>query len=878
MFKIPTYLRKINLIIILTILSISLNAQLNFAWAKKQGGTGIDMGRSITIDVNQNVISTGMFTGTADFDPGPGVFTLTAGTLEDSYITKFDSLGNFLWAKKFGIINYLHCYDVTTDALGNVFTTGLFYNGSPVDFDPGPGTYTLASQGTYATFVSKLDASGNFIWAKMIGGPFGCTSKGNSIACDAAGNVVVAGTSDGGTVDYDPGAGVYNVYSSNWDPFVCKLDMNGNFVWANVYLGAGYNHGVGVSIDPSGDIITTGDFGGTVDFDLGTATFNLTAPSTYNDIFICKVTSAGNFVWAKNYGDVNDDEGYSVINDALGNVYATGWFNGVVDFDAGTATYTLNTGAFVANAYILKLDPAGNFLWVKQIGNTTNGELGHTVVVDGANNVYSSGTFGGTVDFDPGPSTFTLNSIGSNAYVIKLDTSGNFVWAHKTPIFIKSSWAFNGRSIGVDRSTRRNVCTGGYFTGTADLDLGPTVFNLISTGAEDIVIAKYCQIPDKPSIISGPAVSCMSVNNFSVLPVFGAVSYSWALPAGLTGTSTTNSITTSGYGAGTISVTAINSCGGSFIRTFSVIVTPTLNVTVNSASICVSGTVNLIANGAGTYTWSTGANTYSISVSPTVTTIYTVTGSGLGCVDDVKTTTVMVSPIAPTVSVNTPTICFGQTATLTASGASTYSWNTSSTASSFTVSPVGSTAYTITGYNGYCKDVKTTAVYVNPLPTIGAGSSGTVCSGSNICLLSSGGHAYSWAGPCGFSSTLQSPCFPSSMACTCAYSVVGTNTITGCSKTATTCITVNACTSINEHETGADFSVFPNPNNGSFTIKLNNDQLQLQIINMLGQNVFEQDLVKETNLIIVEHLARGIYYYVILRDKKQIHSDKLIIE
>ncbi len=878
MFKNYLLLKKINLILIFFILSMSYNAQLNFSWAKRQGSTSNDMGRSITIDLNHNVISTGMFSGTVDFDPGPGVFTLTAGALEDSYICKFDSLGNFLWAKKFGITNYLHCYDVTTDASGNVLTTGLFYNGSSVDFDPGPGTYTLSSPGTYAMFVSKLDPSGNFIWAKMIGGPFGCTCVGNSIACDAGGNVVVAGTSDGGTVDYDPGAGVYNVYSSNWDAFVCKLDVNGNFNWANVYLGSGYNHGTGVSVDPSGDIIATGDFGSTVDYDLGPGVYNLTAsPVSYNDIFICKVTAAGNFVWAKRYGDVNDDGGYSVINDAIGNIYATGWFNGLVDFDAGPATFTLNTGAFVANAYILKLDPAGNFLWVKQIGNTTNWEQGHTVVVDAVNNVYSSGTFGGTVDFDPGPSTFTLNSLSSTSYIVKLDTSGNFVWAHKTPIFVNSSWAYFGRSIGVDKSTRRNLCTGGYLTGTSDLDLGPAVNNLTSAGLEDISTAKYCQIPDKPSMVSGPAVSCNSINNFSVLPVFGAVSYSWSLPAGLTGTSTTNSITTTGFGSGTISVTAINSCGSSFVRTFSVIVTPTLNVTVNTASICVSGTVNLIANGAWTYTWSTGANTNSISVSPTVTTIYTVTGSGLGCVDDVKTTTVMVSPVAPTVSVNTPTICVGQTATLTVGGASTYSWNTGSTASSFTVSPPGSIGYTVTGYNGVCSQVKTTAVYVNPLPTIGAGSSGPVCAGSNVCLASSGGNTYVWSGPCGFSSTLQSPCFPSSMSCTCIYSVVGTNTTTGCSRTATTCVTVNACTAIDENEKDEIFSLFPNPNNGNFIINTNSESMQLNIINVLGQKVFKQDLKKEINMIDVGHLPHGIYY-VVLKNNAKIKSDKLIIE
>lgn len=215
-------------------------------------------------------------------------------------------------------------------------------------------------------------------------------------------------------------------------------------------------------------------------------------------------------------------------------------------------------------------------------------------------------------------------------------------------------------------------------------------------------------------------------------------------------------------------------------------VTATINaapsLTVNAPSICTGQSVNLIGSGAATYTWNTGATTSSINVSPVATTVYTLTGSNGGACVSTSTTAVTVNT-TPTVAVNTSTICSGQTANLTASGAATYTWNTGATTASIAVAPASTTVYTITGANGVCTNAKTTTVTVNATPTVAVNSS-TICSGQNTNLTASGATTYSWNTGATTSSINVSP------VSTTVYSITGTNGT--CTDTKTSTVTVNA--------------------------------------------------------------------------------------
>ena len=459
--------------------TITIKAQ-NLDWVKSFGGSSNDEGISIAVDASGNVYTTGYFEGTVDFAPGTGTSNLTSTGLRDAFIQKLNASGNFQWARSLGGSGVNVGYSITVDASGNVYTTGSFEG--TADFDPGTGTANLSSAGGNDIFIQKLDASGNFLWAKSIGGSN--SDYGLSIKVDNSGNVYTTGNYEG-TVDFDPGAGTANLTSVFQDVFVIKLNASGDYLWAKSF-GGGWNNGNALTIDAQGNVYTTGFFQGTVDFDPGAGTTNLTSVELW-DVYVQKLDTSGNFLWAKSFGGSSWDTGLSATVDASGNVYTTGFFQGTVDFDPGTSTANL-TPIGIHDAFVQKLDPSGNFLWVKSIGGNVSAAQGNSITVDASGNVYTTGYFTETVDIDPGAGTANLTSAGlHDIFVQKLDTYGNFLWARS---FGGSEFDI-GSSITVDASG--NFYTTGAFEGTADFDSIAGTVNLSSAGSFDVFVQKMSQ-------------------------------------------------------------------------------------------------------------------------------------------------------------------------------------------------------------------------------------------------------------------------------------------------------------------------------------------------------------------------------------------------
>jgi len=406
-----------------------LDSSGNFVWAKAMGGTYSEEVQAIAIDpaASRDVYTTGSFGGTADFDPdSSGTFNLTAIGFHDLFISKLDSAGNFVWAKVLGGANQDVGLSIALDPAGSgdVYTTGSFQG--TVDFDPGAGTFNLTATGFSDIFILKLDASGNFVWAKAMGG---ATDYGRSIALDPTGSGDVYTTGYfSGTADFDPSAAVFNLTSSGFDIFISKLNSSGNFVWAKAMNGNGngVSDAYSIALDPTGtgDIYTTGVFEGTVDFDPDSAVnFNLTSAGG-TDIFISKLDSSGNFVWAKALGGTSEDWGLSVALDPTGSgeVYTTGYFKGVADFDPGVGNFNL-TSAGGTDIFISKLDGSGNFVWAKAIGGSANYDYGQSIALDGIGHVFVTGHFQSpTITFD---STTLANADNSgtttDVFIAKLE-------------------------------------------------------------------------------------------------------------------------------------------------------------------------------------------------------------------------------------------------------------------------------------------------------------------------------------------------------------------------------------------------------------------------------------------------------------------------
>ncbi len=402
------------LLLIFTQLTIAQNP--SFEWAKRMGNTTIhgDYGMSITTDENSNIFTTGYFSGTVDFDPGAGTTNLTSTGSCNIFIQKLDPTGNLLWVKQIGGTDS-RAYSIITDISGNVYTTGEFF--STVDFDPGAGIANLTSAGQYDIFVQILDVAGNLLWAKQMGGASNY-DIGLSITIDTSGNVYTTGRFEG-TVDFDPGTGTANlIFAGNIDIFIQKLDIAGNLLWAKQMGGTYDDLGNSITTDACSNVYTTGSFTGTVDFDPGTGTTNLTTPGS-PDIFIQKLDSSGNLLWAKQMGGTLNDGGKSITTDAGGHVYTTGIFEGTVDFDPGAETaYLTSAGGY--DIFIQKLDSAGNLLWIKQMGGIDI-DYGSSITTDANGNVYTTGYFMNTVDFDPGAGTTNLTSLGDgDIFILKL--------------------------------------------------------------------------------------------------------------------------------------------------------------------------------------------------------------------------------------------------------------------------------------------------------------------------------------------------------------------------------------------------------------------------------------------------------------------------
>lgn len=248
------------------------DASGNYVWAIGVGSNSDDFGRPILIDSTGNVYFSGFFSGTADFDPSVATATLSSASGGNTFIAKYDALGNYIWAKNIGASrSYGFCFD----QMGNICISGIFSGTG--DFDPGPGTYPLTSTGLDDVFYGKYDVNGNLIWAKSFGG----TSNDAcfDLELDNGGNIYLTGGFKN-TVDFDPGPGTSNVTATGTtykNAYLVRYNSTGDFQWVKTFGSTGEDLGRGIATNSLGDIYLTSWFNNTVDFDPGTSIDNYTS-------------------------------------------------------------------------------------------------------------------------------------------------------------------------------------------------------------------------------------------------------------------------------------------------------------------------------------------------------------------------------------------------------------------------------------------------------------------------------------------------------------------------------------------------------------------------------------------------------------------------
>ncbi len=503
--------------------SFSTAQSANLIWAQGSGSADFDMIADMTTDNAGNVISVGDFSNTVDFDGSNGTYNLTSAGSSDMFIMKQDDNGNLLWAHAFGSYDSDAALAVDIDALNNIYITGVFRN--EVDFDPGVGDYTIGNtvSNTGQIFLLKLDADGNLEWVNYMGNDSG-TSIGRVISVEPNGNAVIAGTFYT-TVDFDPFGGTTNLTANtttNYDIFIATFSADGDFGWAYGFGGdSGNNLPEDITHDVTNNIILTGSFGGTTDLD-PTAGSQTTVSQGYDDAFIMKFTSGGMFLWAKSVGSIWGDYGFATVADSNEDIYFVGSFRQDIDLDpgAGTSNYSIGSNE---NTFIVKLAWNGTFISSKTLESGYSRPKG--IDVDENDNLYISGGFSGTTDFDPGASMVNHTSTDNfdDAYVVVLDLNG----IYQTSFTFGTTSDDRAESISVVNSDEYYIA--GYFNGTVDFNPASGNYPITSNGSADNFVARFgtCSLDLSVSTSgttltanqSGAVYAWMDCNTFSNIGV-----------------------------------------------------------------------------------------------------------------------------------------------------------------------------------------------------------------------------------------------------------------------------------------------------------------------------------------------------------------------
>jgi hypothetical protein len=779
--------------------------------------------------------------------------------------------------------SYDEIEQIAIDAFGNNYAIGSFEGN--VDFDPASSQGMTICRANNSPFIIKHDANGQFQWVKTICHfTSGENVVFNDFAIESGGNLLIVGRFNG-TIDFDPGAGISNLTSSvgNTDAFMLKLTPAGTFV-SVIKLFAGTNTITSIALNSAGDVYLTGYIFTTVNFNPNGAAVNLTGAGSFSG-FIARYTNAGSYLFAGLIDGPGGENLEKIAIDPAGKIWITGFTaaTNAIDFDPGPGTaipsVTGTTFSFLARyeptcslstyfilsgaasnvlAYSMDIDPVGNILLGGAMYTATDFDFGpgtatRTPSVGGDNFVakYSnSGTFRWVAQLNGNPTATRVGSLGNggvvlshrvqnqadtdptstvntvtgyyrkNMMVMLLDSSGNYATHH---IF-----GYNGNASTnvIKPSGTNDFYLGGAYGYYIDFDPGLAVDMRIANSNRDAFIAKYsslCAAPAQPANINGSATPCQGATvTYSVATVPGATGYTWTLPAGWTGSSTTNSITaTASSTSGNITVTADNGCGSSTVQTLAVTVTPDPaqpGTISGNDSICTgsSNTYSITAiPGATSYTWTLPGGWSGTSTTNSIATTAGTNGGNVtvtannACGSSTAQTlaiTITPAPAQPGPISGNISVCVGTPQPYGVSavpGATSYTWTLpsgwSGLGTSNNISPMaGPNSGNISVVaNNACgsSSPQSLAVTVSSQPAQPGSITGniTVCQGStNTYAVTAvpGATSYTWTYPGGWSGSSTSNSIVTTASATSGNVTVVANNACGSSVAQTLSVTV----------------------------------------------------------------------------------------
>ncbi len=540
---------------------------------------------------------------------------------------------------------------------------------------------------------------------------------------------------------------------------------------------------------------------------------------------------------------------------------------------SGANSYTWSTGS---NASSIVVTPTTTTTYSIAGTSTTCPSSSNAIKTITVNSLPTVGVNSGAICSG---ASFTMNATGATTY--NYSSGSNVVSPTANATYTVTGTGANGctnkavsnvtvntlPTVGVNSGA---ICSGSSFT------MNPTGATTYSySGGSNVVSPtannSYTVTGTDANGCKNTAVSSVTVNTSPTVGVnsgaicngqsftmvgTGAISYVYS-----SGSSNVSPTANTSY---TVTGTDANGCSAMAVSNVTVNAIPVISAP--SVTICAGSSIVLNASGANTYTWSNGVNTASNSVSPTTNTSYTVGGtSAAGCFGNNVVTNVTVGA-APSISVNSATVCAGSSATLTANGATTYTWSNNASGASIVVTPTVNTTYSVSGNLTGCSTgaSNTANVEVNALPLISANTSNTLlCIGQSASLTATGANTYAWSNSATGAVIVVTP------TANTTYTVTGTDA-NGCENTATVQQDVSLCTGIENvaSSTSANVLIYPNPSNGVFTIEVEQDA-KVVIMNALGAVVKNDLLLAGKNSINLYEFATGVYFAKVTIANKQ---------
>jgi len=584
------------------------------------------------------------------------------------------------WGTYFGGTEYDDLQKVQVAPDGKIYTCGATSSNSNIATT---GAFQTSFSGGASTFgsdaiLAKFNQSGTCLWATYYGGSN--VDLGRGIAFDTSGNIYLAGYSNSTTGITTPGSHKAVKTGSNLrtEAFLVKFDTAGGRIWGTYYGGMQYEENITVASDNTGHIYITGNTNSTADIATAGA-YQSSLAGTY-DIFLAKFNTAGNLIWGTYYGGNSNDYSAGIAVDTFGDIYLTGNTFSTTGIATTGAYQTVNSGAY--DAFLAKFNSSGQRQWGTYLGGT-GADYGQGLTCDDLGNVYLIGTTTSNAGItSAGSYQSSYGGGGSDGYLAKFSGSGILAWStyyggaaddassciHRasngaiyisgvststtnisTPGSIQPAFA-GGEDIYLSRFTPNGMLEWGSYIGGPDSEMGYSISsdnntNLYLTGRTNGAVAiatpnshqstlgggpfdgfliriKDCILPLTPDTISGSISACAGTMHTYSVSSATATSYTWILPSGWTGSSTTDTIEiTFESNSGILKAVAVNDCDVSDTITLAITVNPLPTVPV----IVQTGNTLGTAQPYNAYQW----NQNGLPIAGAIAPGYEITASGV---------------------------------------------------------------------------------------------------------------------------------------------------------------------------------------------------------------------------------------------------------